>query len=93
MREVVKMYIITKITDLMGNNRVDGRYPLRIGRKFAFGLGKPSLFCQMAICYRPRQEDTYQGTLYTSTVGKIEDKGNMMIVTTQNSVYYFQEID
>lgn len=91
MKEMPKIYIITKITDLSGNDRIDGRYPLRIGRRFAFGLGEPHPFTSMAICYRPRQNDNYTGTLRTSTVQKITRNEKELIVKTQNSIYYFKE--
>lgn len=91
MKEAPRIYIITKITDLNGNDRTDGRYPLRIGRRFAFGLGEPSLNMVMAICYRPRRNDNYAGTLRTSEVKKIQHTEKGMIVTTQNSIYYFEE--
>lgn len=91
MKETPKIYLITKITDLEGNDRVDGRYPLRIGRRCAFGLGEPSPNMIMAICYRPRQSDDYAGTLHTSVVQKIQRIENGIIVTTKNSVYHFKE--
>lgn len=90
-KEAPKIYIITKITDLNGNDRIDGRYPLRIGRRCAFGLGEPSPNMIMAICYRPRQNDDYAGTLRTSIVKKVQHIENGIIVTTQNSIYYFKE--
>lgn len=108
MKETPKIYIIKQITDHNGKAREDGRYPLRIGRRFAFGLGEPSPSMVMAICYRPRQNDDYSGTLRTSIVQKVEriEEGTVvmtnkdkififckdgMIVTTKNSIYYFQE--
>lgn len=91
MKEAPKIYIITKITYHNGNDRVDGRYPLRIGRRCAFGLGEPSPNMIMAICYRPRQNDNYTGTLHTSIVQKIQRIEHRIIVTTKNSVYHFEE--
>lgn len=91
MKEAPKIYIIKKITDLNENDRTDGRYPLRIGRRFAFGLGEPSPNMIMAICYRPRQSDDYSGTLHTSIVQKVQRTETQMIVTTKNSIYYFEE--
>lgn len=90
-KETPKIYLITKITDLEGNDRVDGRYPLRIGRRCAFGLGEPSPNMIMAICYRPRQNDEYSGTLHTSIVQKIQRIEDGIIVTTKNSIYHFEE--
>lgn len=91
MKEAPKIYIITKITDHDGNDKTEGRYPLRIGRRFAFGLGDPSPNMIMAICYRPRQNDNYSGTLRTSVVQKIIRNEDKIIVTTKNSIYHFQE--
>lgn len=84
-----QMYIITKITDLKGNDRKDGRYPLRINRRFTFGLGEPMLGCKMSICYRPYRNQDYKGTLRTSIVTKIQVEEDQLIVTTENSIYYF----
>ncbi len=91
MKETPKIYIIKRITDHAGNDKTEGRYPLRIGRRFAFGLGEPSHGMIMAICYRPRQNDDYSGTLHTSVVQKVAHNGDELIVTTKNSIYYFQE--
>lgn len=91
LKEAPKIYIITKITDHNGNDKTEGRYPLRIGRRFAFGLGEPARNMVMAICYRPRQNDDYSGTLHTSVVQKVIHDGDKIIVTTKNSIYYFQE--
>lgn len=91
LKEPIKIYIITKITDHDGNDKTEGRYPLRIGRRFAFGLGEPSPNMIMSICYRPRQNDEYSGTLRTSVVQKVVHDGDKIIVTTKNSIYYFQE--
>ncbi len=91
MKESPKIYIIKKITDHNGNDRTDGRYPLRIGRRCAFGLGDPSPNMIMAICYRPRQSDDYSGTLHTSVVQKIQRMEDGIIVTTKNSIYHFVE--
>lgn len=93
MSKKLKFYIITKITDLQGNDRKNGRYPLRIGRRCAFRLGFPSKFMKMAVCYRPRREEDYSGTLYTSEVEGVEEKEDKLIVTTQNSIYHFQELE
>ncbi len=86
-------YKIKRITDLYGNDRTDGRYPLRIGRRFSFGLGDPMLTCQMSICYRPYSNDDYKGTLRTTTVTKIDEINDEMIVKTFNSIYYFKKIN
>lgn len=91
MKESPKIYIIKKITDHNGNDKVEGRYPLRIGRRLAFGLGEPSPNMIMAICYRPCKNDDYSGTLHTSIVQKVQRIEHGMIVTTKNSIYHFEE--
>lgn len=91
MKEAPKIYIIKKITDHNGNDKLYGKYPTRIGRRFAFGLGDPSPNMNMAICYRPRKYDDYAGTLYTSAVLKVIHHDEELIVKTKNSIYYFAE--
>jgi hypothetical protein len=79
------LFEIVRITDKLGNDRTDGRYPARIGQK-----GELYLFgCDRAACFE--YEDGH-GTLVTSLVENIEAANGIHKVTTLNSVYYFKEL-
>lgn len=85
------LYEIDKITDTEGNDRLDGRYPLRIGRRFEFFRpivrGVP-----MILEYNPRDGEDYCGTLRTSTVQdiQIDNDDHSYKITTINTIYYFK---
>lgn len=83
-------YKIIKITDEIGNQRTDGRYPLRIGRRFKFLL-TPEIGVCMLLDYKPRENEDYFGVLKTSSVQGICYQGNTVIINTYNSVYYFEK--
>jgi hypothetical protein len=81
---------IVKITDKKGNDRLDGRYPLRSGRRC-----KPLLYGCNNVCfleYYPREGEDYFGTLRTSLVEEIESKNGELKITTLNSIYYLKEL-
>lgn len=84
------LFEIIKITDRNDNDRLDGRYPLRIGRRCRpqfYGCGYP-----VAIEYIPRDGEDYYGTLHTSKAEEIEASNGIHKVTTKNSIYYFKEL-
>ena len=83
-------YIIEKITDLNGNPRTDGRYPLRVGRRFRFCF-EPQIGSCMRLEYCPRDGEDYSGHLKTSTVqtSQLTITGGE-VVTTKNTVYYLE---
>lgn len=85
-----ELFEIVKITDKDDNDRTDGRYPLRIGRRcrlHIYGCG-----ASMMIEYVPREKETYGGRLHTSIVQELEASGGIHKITTNNSVYYFKEL-
>jgi hypothetical protein len=84
------LHTIKKITDLEGNDRLDGRYPLRIGRRGRLLLN--GCGCSMAFEYYPRGNENYKGYLQTSTVTDLEAANYITKVTTRNSIYYFEEV-
>lgn len=83
------LHTIKRITDLDGNDRLDGRYPIRIGRRGKLilnGCGYP-----MVVEYHPRENEDYKGYLRTSIVEDIEFEHGITKITTLNSIYYFEE--
>ena len=84
------LHTIKKITDLEGNDRLDGRYPLRTGRRGRLILN--GCGCPMIIEYHPRENEDYKGYLHTSSVEEIEAANYTTKVTTRNSIYYFEEV-
>jgi hypothetical protein len=83
------LYTIKRITNLSGLNRLDGRYPLRIGRRCKLILNGCGY--SMVIEYCPRENEDYKGYLRSSIVEDIEAANGMTKITTQNSIYYFEE--
>jgi len=89
----MKLYTITRITDTNGNDRLDGRYPIRIGRRGKLILN--GIGYMMIFDYRARENEDYQGYLKTSIVINqeiVSENGvNTIKVTTLNSIYYLQQ--
>ncbi len=80
------VFEIIKITDKKGNDRIDGRYPIRIGRKCNvnhFGCGYNAY-----IHYIPKE----LGTLKVSEIEDIEENDDLLIFTTQNSIYHLKKL-
>lgn len=84
-------YKIARITNLYENDRKDGRYPQRIGRRFKF-LFEPEPDNVMMLTYCPRNREDYEGVLRTSRVKYIQTSlfGDLTI-GTKNSIYYFEK--
>jgi hypothetical protein len=84
------LHTIKRITDLADNDRLDGRYPIRIGRRCKLilnGCGYP-----MLLEYHPRENEDYKGYLRTSIVEDIEAVNGITKIITQTSIYYFEEL-
>lgn len=82
------IYKIERITDSDNNDKLDGRYPLRIGRRCSpilYGCGYIA-----DLVYQPLDTDDYRGILRTSRVENIEHNNEYMIITTLNSIYYLR---
>ena len=86
------LYRVESIKHLDGINRLDGRYPLRIGRVFEFMEPPQYLRCMYIQWLEDADGSPYHGYFRTSMVRLIEQHGKTMIVTTMNSVYTFTEI-
>ncbi len=86
-----KIYKIVKITHPNGEDRLDGRYPLRIGRKFRFYMNQVEIGNYAVLEYTPDYDDKYIGYLTTSMVRelRLDDNGNGVLIT-RNSLYYFE---
>jgi hypothetical protein len=86
---------IIRITELDDSDRLDGRYPSRIGRRgdiYLHGCGLP-----MLISYTPRDGEDYRGTLRTSLVQHIDISNETLSneiykITTLNSIYYLRRL-
>ena len=86
------VYMIEKITDRNGNERIDGRYPSRIGSYFIF-QSKPMVGKCMLLGYVDWPSMIpIRGILRTSTVKEIWtwDKGSALKIGTVNSIYHFK---
>ena len=71
--------------------RTDGRYPLRIGSTVEFYM-KPTDGIPMVLAYvTDNQGDPKEGYLRTSSVVDIEETKEHIVVTTRNSIYYFEK--
>ena len=89
--ETVESYRIVNIKDVnTGLPRMDGRYPLRIGRI----CKKPTPFCPYIDYLKNADGSDYSGySLHISTVQNHEEIGNKVIVTTKNSIYEFEKVE
>ena len=88
----MKAYKITDITDRYGETRTDGRYPLRIGSTISFFFPLEKNACMLLQYITDNTGAPKEGALRTSVVRDISNRGRELIVTTANSVYYFEEV-
>lgn len=88
----MKVYKITNITDRYGETRTDGRYPLRIGSTISFLFPLKRNACMLFQYITDNTGAPKEGTLRTSAVRAISNSEKELMVTTVNSVYYFEEI-
>ena len=84
-----------KIKDIRLKNtnktRVDGRYPQRIGSNVEFYV-QPLIGNVMVLSYiTDNQGNEKEGILRTSLSDIIVDNEKEVIITTVNSVYYFEK--
>ena len=84
-----------KIKDIRLKNtnetRVDGRYPQRIGSNVEF-YAQPSIGNVMVLSYiTDNQGNEKEGILRTSLIDNIVENETEIIITTVNSVYYFEK--
>ena len=87
------MLKIKSITGKDGNERTDGRYPLRkgcIGKMYYLDFGIPILFEYI----KDNQGNEKSGYLRSSIVEdyKLLEDENELIVYTMNSIYYFETV-
>ena len=88
----MKVYRITDITDRGGETRTDGRYPLRIGSTVSFFFPLERNACMLLQYITDNTGAPKEGALRTSRVRAITNRGKELVVTTVNSVYYFEEV-
>ena len=81
---------IEKITHKDGTDRLDGRYPLRIGRIAT--IHNLNVDEVVFIEYSPNKDDDYKGVLRTSLLQKYEVSKDYVIIETLNSVYHLKRI-
>lgn len=84
------MFKIVKITDKQGNDRTDGRYPLRIGRKCNIDFENLYISLPMSIEYAPDAGEDYRGILHTSNLIDYGYINNQFVAKTLNSIYYLE---
>ena len=71
--------------------RTDGRYPLRIGSTVEF-YNKPIPGVPMTLSYiSDNQGNHKEGYLTTSMIVDVEETKYEVVVTTRNSIYYFEK--
>lgn len=71
--------------------RTDGRYPQRIGSNVEFYV-QPSIGNVMILLYvADNQGNKKEGILRTSLIDSIIENKTEIIITTINSVYYFEK--
>lgn len=89
---MINCYKITAITDREGNPRLDGRYPLRIGRY----CDEPAAYigAAMGVYYIANADDSDYSDkmLTTSKVVRICYDINQITITTLNSIYHFEKV-
>ena len=74
-----------------GETRTDGRYTGRIGSEVEFCSEAPCIGLCMFLSYvKDNQGNPKSGILRTSIVRDVERTEDALIVTTMNSIYYFQ---
>lgn len=84
-----------KILDIQSvetcETRTDGKYPLRIGSTVEF-YRKPIAGVPMILKYvTDNQGNLKEGYLTTSSVIDVDETKEYVVVTTKNSIYYFQK--
>lgn len=84
------LFEIAKITHKDGTDRIDGRYPIRIGRRCRLHLNGCGYVAHLE--YIPKHGEDYSGMLRTSVVEDIEATVGVHKITTMNSIYYLQEL-
>ena len=82
------IYKIARITDRKGKDRIDGRYPTRVGQiceiyKDSMNIGR----CMLIQYLSWPDLKPCRGVLTTSTIRNIEESDSTTFVTTTNSVY------
>ena len=82
---------ICDITDKEDITRADGRYPLRIGSKVKLAYCLTNGACMLLDYIEDNQGNPKSGQLRTSIVEDIKETENEIIVTTRNSIYYFEK--
>lgn len=82
---------ICDITDKEDITRTDGRYPLRIGSKAKLAYYLTNGACMLLDYIEDNQGNPKSGQLRTSTVESFKETENEIIVTTRNSIYYFEK--
>ncbi len=89
MRQTGEMRI-TSITHKDGTPRVDGRYPMRVGRTCTlyFSVGTPMLIYWCT----DKHGNKYNGVLRTSCVEKETEKDGRLIIETVNTIYSFEDL-
>lgn len=84
-----------KIKDIRsrGTNqtRTDNRYPLRIGSEVEFYIQPVVGMCMFLNYVKDNQGNDKNGTLRTSVVINMFENENEIVITTYNSVYYFEK--
>ena len=85
-------YRITKITDKEGNDKTEGRYPLRIGRM----LREPTVTPRgTAFLYFLENADgsDYAGKYKeTSSIMSVKKNGDELILETYQTIYYMKKV-
>lgn len=84
------LFEIVKITHKDGTDRIDGIYPIRIGRRGILHLNGCGQVAYLE--YVPRDNEDYSGVLRTSIVEDLEASNGIHKITTMNSIYYLKEL-
>lgn len=85
------MYKITKILDLDGNERTDGRYPLRKGCTVNI-LHLNQGDCMLLSYIKDNEGNDKTGFLRTSLVNDFTEYEEKIAVRTLNSIYYLDRV-
>jgi len=87
-----KMYRIMDIKHIgTEETRSDGRYPLRKGSIVKNIFAKAG-FCMVYEYVKDAKGNPKEGVLRTSKVSSVKLDNGLLTVTTQNSIYIFQEM-
>lgn len=92
-------YKITKITHSgtkgeSGQDRTDGRYPMRIGRTVDLNLSDIKIGCPMILKYLKNADGSDYSNMYlrTSRVMAIIRMPKTVFIETMNTIFEFQKI-